>query len=98
MELEQSTCLTSDYTIQSYSHQDSMVLHKHRHIDQWNKIKSPEINPCTYGHHILDKGGKKTQWQKKDNSLNKRCWENWSTTCKRMKLEHFLASNTITQK
>ena len=57
--------------------------YKNRHIDQWNGMEGPEMNPCLYGRSInICQRGTGMQ-RNKDNLFNKWCWENWKGTRKK---------------
>ena len=57
--------------------------HKNRHMNQWKRIDSPEINQFQYGQLIFNKGVRSTKWSK--NSLfNKWCWEIWLVHAKKL--------------
>ena len=55
--------------------------------------RKPRNKPMLPMYLIFDKGGKNIQWSK-DSLFNKWCWQNWTATCKRIKLEHFLTPCT----
>ena len=62
------------------------------HIDQWNRLDNPEINPCTYGQSVIKEA--RIPNGEKDSLFHKWRWENWTVTCKRMKLNHYLTPYT----
>jgi hypothetical protein len=51
------------------------------------------MNSHTYGHMIIDKGAKTSQWEK-DSNFNKWFWLNWMLACRRMQIDPFLSPCT----
>jgi hypothetical protein len=70
-----------------------MVLAPKQTEDQQNKRKDPDINPCSYSQLIFGKGALNTGWRK-DSLFSKCSWENWISTCRRLKLDPCLSPCT----
>ena len=51
------------------------------------------MDPQMYGQLMFDKAGKNIQWNK-DSLFSKWCWGNWTATCRKVNLDHFLTPNT----
>ena len=59
-------------------------------MDQWNRIKDPDINPHTYEHLTFYKEIKTIQWEK----VYKWCWHNWMVAWRKMQVDSYLSPCT----
>ena len=67
----------------------ALQWHKNGHIDQYTMRESPERNSYFYSQLIFHRGSKDIQWTK-DSLFIKWSWENWTGTCRKMKLNCLL--------
>lgn len=58
----------------NFGNQIVKYWHENRHVDQSNRMESPEINVHKYGQLVFDEGANKSM--KKSQSFNKWYWEN----------------------
>ena len=56
--------------LQSYSHQDSVVVAQKQKYRPMEQDRKPEINPCTYGYLIFDKEARLYNGAKTASSIN----------------------------
>lgn len=66
---------------------------KNRHINQRNRLESPEIESLVYGQLIFHIGAKNPQ-QRKDSLFKEWCWEDWVSTNRRIKLDCYFTAYT----
>ena len=84
---KQPSCL--QIILQSYSHQDNMLLaqkQKYRPMEQDRKARNKPMH--LWVPYFWQR--RKEYLRGKNILFNKWCWENWTATYKRVKLEHFI--------
>ena len=82
-EVEKSHSPTSDYITKATVIKTLWYLFN-RHTDQWKRMENSES--YTFGQLINDKEARIDNGEK--TVFKRRCWENWTATGRRVKLEH----------